>query len=139
MPLGRYFAFAGSMLLALLFIADRYLPKDFHEVARGDADRSIIRIHSDHKWPDAVVIDTSVPSITPPEVIAATDIPANPLRGDAFAQLPRAHPLERSLSMAATPKAVPTLRHRVRMARAPMRRVASYQAAADRGMFSPGW
>lgn len=27
MPLGRYFAVIGSVLLALLFLADRYLPR----------------------------------------------------------------------------------------------------------------
>lgn len=31
MPLGRYFVFASGMLLALLFLANWYLPKDFRE------------------------------------------------------------------------------------------------------------
>jgi hypothetical protein len=67
-PLGRYFAFVGSLLLGMLFIADWYLPSapsyTFFREAR--VDKSIIRIKSVHKWPESIVIDTSLPTIFPP-------------------------------------------------------------------------
>lgn len=66
MPLARYFFFVGAALLALLFIADEYLPK-LPVAERKDtaADLSVIRIHSDRKWPERVVFDTTVPPIAP--------------------------------------------------------------------------
>ena len=66
MPLGRYFVFVGSLLLAFLFLADRYMPKPVTAPAHADIDRSIIRLHSSHKWPERIVIDTSLPTIVPP-------------------------------------------------------------------------
>lgn len=72
MPLVRYFLFTGIMLLGLLFVAERYLPKPADKFA-ADVDRSIIRIHSDHQWPAAVRIDTGVaiPQIVAPIVVAS--------------------------------------------------------------------
>jgi hypothetical protein len=67
MPLARYFSFVGGVLLALLFVLDAYLPKvPVHEGA--DADLPIIRIHTDRKWPERVVFDTSVPTIVPARI-----------------------------------------------------------------------
>jgi hypothetical protein len=71
MPLGRYFAFVGSALLALLFLADWYMPKLAADPARADVDRTTIRIHARPKWPEAVIIDTSLPTIVPPPMAAA--------------------------------------------------------------------
>jgi len=87
-PLGRYFAFAGSLLLVMLFIADWYLPnassQPFFREAR--ADKSIIRITSAHKWPEPIVIDTSLPTIVPPlPVLAKVPIVNQPR--EALAQL----------------------------------------------------
>ena len=65
MPVVRYFLFVGGALLALLFIADACFPKlpavDDASTAAGDAvsDLSVIRIHSDRKWPERVEFDTS--------------------------------------------------------------------------------
>ena len=64
MPLVRYFVFTGGMLLGLLFLADWYFPMGATVAAHDDLDRSIIRIHSSQKWPDAVRIDTDVPIVT---------------------------------------------------------------------------
>jgi hypothetical protein len=136
MPLGRYLAFTASLLLALLFIADRYMPKLAPEAMRADVDRSIIRIHSGHKWPDAVVIDTSLPTITPPQAIAAS-VPAKTLPRDAFAQLPQAPLPARPASMT-EPRSAGS-RHPVKTARAAVRRVASYQATEFRSVVSHGW
>ena len=71
MPLGRYLAFVGSALLALLFLADWYLPKFAADPTRADVDRTTIRIHATPKWPEAVIIDTSLPTIVPPPMAAA--------------------------------------------------------------------
>lgn len=77
MPLGRYFFFVGSLLLALLFVADRYMPQLAAEPPRSDVDRGI-RIHSRHKWPEKIVIDTSLPTIVPKAAIAADMVPESP-------------------------------------------------------------
>jgi hypothetical protein len=67
MPVARYFVWVGGVLLALLFIADACLP----ELPAGkaiDASRPVIRIHSERKWPERIVFDTSAPM---PHVAAA--------------------------------------------------------------------
>ena len=62
MPLMRYFIFVGGALLALLFIADACLPALPVTVAsHSNTDLSVIRIHSDTKWPERVVFDTTRP------------------------------------------------------------------------------
>jgi hypothetical protein len=82
MPLARYFLFVGGVLLALLFVVDAALPK----LPVTDADRtdtavgkSVIRIHSDRKWPERVVFDTSLPTIVPAQSAKAEAVvPAPP-------------------------------------------------------------
>ncbi len=126
MPLGRYFTFTGSILLALLFLADWYMPKTSIEAGRTDVDRAIIRIHSQHKWPEAVVFDTSQPTIVPPTVVAA--VPAEKPARDAFAQLPAPVLPARSAAAEALPSSVATrLPAKVRK---PVKRVASYGGAS---------
>src|SRR5882724_2192468 len=66
MPLARYFFFVGGVLLALLFVVDAVLPTlPVSDRTDKGADKSIIRIHSDRKWPERVVFDTSLPTIIP--------------------------------------------------------------------------
>src|ERR1700674_5050455 len=60
MPLARYFLFVGGALLALLFVVDAGLPK-FPVPDRADSDSPVIRIHTDRKWPESVVFNTSLP------------------------------------------------------------------------------
>ena len=100
MPLARYFLFVGGVLLALLFISDPFLPKlpvadwsNFHS--------AIIRIHSDQKWPERVVYDTSLPILIPaPIENMETDLSGPARVGDvvktiereAFAQLQPSDP-----------------------------------------------
>src|SRR5665213_1374879 len=88
MPLGRYFVFAGILLLVMLFIADWYLPsassQTFFQEAR--VDKSVIRIKSAHKWPEPIVIDTSLPTIVPPLPVLAKAPLINQPR-EALAQL----------------------------------------------------
>jgi hypothetical protein len=100
MPLGRYFIFVGSVLLALLFAADWYMPQLPFQPAHADVDRGI-RIQSRHRWPERIVIDTSLPTIVPVSAMAADLPPAAPPQAgsprDAFAlaapEAPQARPL----------------------------------------------
>jgi hypothetical protein len=97
MPLARYFLFVGGALLALLFLADLELPKLPVAQATRDAsaDLPVIRIHSDRKWPERVVFDTSVPAARPiataqavvPAPAVVAEISANQRVREAFAQL----------------------------------------------------
>ena len=86
-------------MLALLFIVDATLPKlPVTERTVTAADLSMIRIHSDRKWPEGVVFDTTLPTITPAAPVVAemqaqrptgvADSPAKPRAREAFAQLP---------------------------------------------------
>jgi hypothetical protein len=88
-PLGRYFFFVGSLLLGMLFIADWHLPsassQTFFQEAR--VDRSIIRIKSAHKWPEAIVFDTSLPTIVPPPLPVLAKAPVINQPREALAQL----------------------------------------------------
>jgi hypothetical protein len=95
MPLARYFFYVGGVLLALLFVVDAYLPK--LPVAHwADKVPHNIRIHSDQKLPERIVYDTSLPTITPPQIARteqsaaarATTASAKPRQEEAFAQLP---------------------------------------------------
>ena len=74
MPVLRYFMFVGGALLALLLIANAWLPAvPSAEGTLPTIDHSTIRIHSDHKWPERVVFDTTRPTITPapaPTIVA---------------------------------------------------------------------
>lgn len=71
-PIARYFAVVGSTLAVLLLIAGWCLPEipnrfpDRPEII----DRANIRIESAHKWPERVVFDTSLPTISPSSVEA---------------------------------------------------------------------
>ncbi|WP_247433447.1 hypothetical protein [Bradyrhizobium sp. 44] len=67
MPVSRYLFYVGGTLLAMLFVADALVPD--RPAVRGEAARSAtIRIHSDWKLPELVVLDTSRPTVV------ATDI-----------------------------------------------------------------
>jgi hypothetical protein len=100
MPLMRYFVFVGGALLALLLIANACLPA--LPLAQGSAatvDRSVLRIHSDQKWPERIVFDTTRATITPAPaapLVAEASSPqkiatVQPLKGqvrEAFAEMP---------------------------------------------------
>ena len=70
MPIARYFIIVGGTLAALLFVAGWCLPTPPAMFADQPLalDRAIIRIKSDRKWPEKVVLDTSQPTIAPPAV-----------------------------------------------------------------------
>jgi hypothetical protein len=98
MPLARYFLFVGGALLALLLVVNAMLPKlPVTDRAEAGTDRSIIRIHSDRKWPEPVIYDTNLPTIVPApaQTVAAvpapetvSDVTTKVRVRDAFAQLP---------------------------------------------------
>ncbi len=92
MPLARYFLYVGGALLALLFISDPYLPK-LPAADWGNSRSTIIHIHSDQKWPERIVYDTSLPTVVPAQIanieanVAAPEIVASTTEREAFAQL----------------------------------------------------
>src|SRR5216684_6275492 len=83
MPVLRYFIYVGGVLLALLFVADAYAPPQ-PAAARADTvvatENPTLRIRSDRKWPQAIVFDTSQPTI----VI----VPAPVLKAEANVEAP---------------------------------------------------
>ena len=65
MPLLQYFGWVGSLLLAVMLAANAYLPAPAVPQPEIPLDRKIsIRIHTDHKWPERVVFDTSGTMVT---------------------------------------------------------------------------
>src|SRR5690348_9173384 len=89
MPLVRYFVFTSAMLLGLLLFLNWYLPGSPIPADSAPIDRSIIRIHSNRKWPEAIKIDTSVPIVaTAPAAQDATTVAATPVATPAGAALP---------------------------------------------------
>jgi hypothetical protein len=97
MPLARYFALVGGALLALLFVSEAYFPKLPDSRVGSEVDKSIIRIHSDRKWPERIVFDTTQPTFIPAraaqntELLAsappAAELPVRESARDSFAQL----------------------------------------------------
>ncbi|MGY2904605.1 hypothetical protein [Bradyrhizobium sp. URHC0002] len=66
LPLRDYFLWVGGVLLALLFAADSLLPAPPpSKLIESHFTRPLIRISSDLKEPEAVVIDTSQPDFLP--------------------------------------------------------------------------
>src|SRR5262245_41140926 len=66
MPLLRYFGFAGSALVLLLFGLSWSVPQPVAEPIRSGIDRPVIRITSVEQLPERVDIDSSLPTIVPP-------------------------------------------------------------------------
>jgi hypothetical protein len=141
MPLARYFLYTGSVLLALLFLIDWYLPSPAVEAARADIDRSTIRLQSAHKWPSAIVYDTNQPTIVPPVATAAVEVPpAQPAE-------PAKPPLEAmAMAQPKEPAAAPAASHkrvvrRSKLARnpAPAPRVASSDMFGFGNPFQANW
>jgi hypothetical protein len=103
MPVMRYFLYVGAALLALLFVAGEAFPTlpvaPAAQAANTAADVPMIRIHTDRKWPERVVFDTSAPTIVPAQThiatneagvaapLTAADISIKVTARDAFAQL----------------------------------------------------
>jgi hypothetical protein len=125
MPVLRYFLFVGGALLALLLGANALLPPvPVSGVLESNTDLPTIRIHSDRKWPERVVFDTSQPMIAAaPVTVAKADAavgnPAVTLASpkarvrEAFAQLPTSEKIpvaEKIPAVAAVDNKKPELR-----------------------------
>ena len=78
MPLARYFLYVGGVLLTLVFILDACLSK-LPVMARAQANSHIIRIHSERKWPERIVFDTTLPTIVPAQTAILEDRVAGPV------------------------------------------------------------
>jgi hypothetical protein len=100
MPVLRYFVFVGGALLALLFVCDAVLPQvPLPATLKSGSDLPAVRIRSERRWPERVVIDTTVPTIAPVKIAKAdtskTDAALQTAAGDgqkvrvrdAFAQM----------------------------------------------------
>jgi hypothetical protein len=97
MPLVRYFLWVGAALLAVLLIANWYLPV-LPDAEEARADRPLIRIQSAQKWPEHIVYDTTHETIVPapsateqPGIAPATAVAdLSATARDAFAEAPDA-------------------------------------------------
>jgi hypothetical protein len=100
MPLLRYFGWVGSILLAALFATNWCFPAPISRAELSDVplDQKVhIRIQTDHKWPERVVLDNtrSTPARDAtadgePDVGgSATAIPAERQPFEAFAAMAR--------------------------------------------------
>lgn len=116
MPLGRYFAVTGSVLLALLLLIDWYVPPSATGPGEAAFDRPIIRIQSKQRWPSPIVFDTAQPAIVPPPSLVTAAAPAPPAASprEAFAYAPQ--PFPAAATAPAPPK--PAVR-RTKVARVP--------------------
>jgi hypothetical protein len=60
MPVFQYFGWVGSFLLAALLAANWCFPAPIAPRSDIPPDQKVpIRIHTDHKWPERVVLDTT--------------------------------------------------------------------------------
>jgi hypothetical protein len=144
MPLARYFFFVGGVLLALLFMANAWLPELPATDSVAAADMPVIRIHSDRKWPERVVFDTSVPAVAPANTAEAV-VPVPSTEGSAkarvresFAQLPSSGPKQLQSADLKKPEPKPQRKRRVAKARiAPPTMMVAQQPRF--GFFDAAW
>jgi hypothetical protein len=78
MPIMRYIAWVGTSLLALLFVANWFLPEYSAEPTPNVSNRPVIRIASIQQPPERIDIDTSRPTIVPPQTLFGDAVPATP-------------------------------------------------------------
>jgi hypothetical protein len=140
----------GSALLVLVLIAGWLLPEsppNFPD--RADIDRAMIRIRSEQKWPEKIVLDNSKPNMTACAVADPPVTPSSvPLPPD---QAPSLANLDSMVQLGPEPQPVtidlPTLQSRRRVARtarskhvtrgAVTRRLAKVEAGSSCCQF--GW
>ena len=82
MPIVRYIAWVGASLLALLFVANWFLPESLPAPAPAHEaiENPVIRIASIQQPPERIVIDTSQPTIVPPPTLFGDVVPDQPSR-----------------------------------------------------------
>ena len=77
MPLARYFLYIGGVLLTLVLILDACLTR-LPVMESPHVNSPVIRIHSDRKWPERIVFDTTLPTIVPAHAAIVEDSVASP-------------------------------------------------------------
>lgn len=121
----RYFMYVGGALLALLLLCAAVLPKPsaVEDSVASASDVPAIRIHSQQKWPERVVLDTSAP------MPASTQVAQAPLTAgqqaasaksdvrEAFAQLPAEEPKGQAVTDVKKPDPKPPVRRKIARAR----------------------
>jgi hypothetical protein len=141
----RYFAYVGGALVALLLVCAAMLgkPPASESTVASAAEGPTIRIHSERKWPERIVLDTNAPMPAPPVRVAEAPLvqpapapvpgeaAAKPHTKEAFAQLAADQPSKR---VAQLRKAEPRVVPRRRFARA---RFAPYGYAPYYGYGRP--
>jgi hypothetical protein len=136
MPIFKYFMLTGSVLLALLFVADIYLPPPPNRSDPVDVDRTIIRIRSGRTLPEKIVLDTTHPPVVAMTVPVAPDEPAD-RKKEALAMMSNdAPPLVKPPQSSAN-RAVES-RRAVRAPRA-IRRTPERRLAAEHPDLFGGW
>jgi hypothetical protein len=85
MTIVRFITWVGTSLLALLFVADWYLPKPLPEPAGDAINRPAIRIASVQQPPERIIIDASQPTIVPPPTLFTDAAPSEPSRLQSYA------------------------------------------------------
>jgi hypothetical protein len=78
MPILRYFIFVGGALLVLLFAANFALPQApvAESIVTSSNDVPLIRIRSDRKLPERVVLDTSQTTVVSPAAVTLAAVVA---------------------------------------------------------------
>jgi hypothetical protein len=77
MPLARYFLYVDGVLLTLVFMLDACLT-GLPVSESAHVNSPIIRIHSDRKWPERIVFDTTLPTIVAAQAAIAKDRVTSP-------------------------------------------------------------
>jgi hypothetical protein len=85
MPIGRYFLFVGSALLGFLFFTDWYFPDTVASRPVAEIDRTVLRIHSAERWPEAAPLDTVTLMKPSVELESAPIGPSEPAHFDPVA------------------------------------------------------
>jgi hypothetical protein len=133
----RYFMYVGGALLALLLLCAAVLPKpsaDDSTVASA-SDVPAIRINSQQKWPERIVLDTNAQMPAPAKVAQAAPSveqgaeSAKARVREAFAQLPAGEPKEQAVADVKKPEPKPVVKRRVARVR------SAPQAYAQQGYY----
>jgi len=155
MPIFRYFVFVGGALLALLFGVNLVLPQsvaDQPSAIASSGEQPLIRIHSDRKLPERVVLDTSQPTIVPPAVKTAAVVVPQQVRAEPSPVLAEMSAKARvretfaqfvpTAAEAKAPQALPQAKRRVARARSvppPGRPLMLVAQQPHFGLFNTTW
>ena len=119
----RYFLYVGGTLVGLLLLCAALLPKPpvTDSTVASASDVPAIRIHSQEKWPERVVLDTNAPMPASAKVVQAAAAPPPPPAGvrEAFAQLPDGEVKQQAVTDVKKPDPKPPIRRRIARRQAP--------------------